>query len=409
MQRLTLKEKLIYALGSFGYGLITVIHMLYLPYFFIPPKDAGIPYVIPQGAVLGVFTVLGLILAGGRFLDAITDPLIASWSDNFRSKNGKRIPFMRRSAIGFAASHVMVFFIPRSSEVHTTNIIWVALWLFSCAVFLTLYLVPHLSLMVEMAQHPDDKIDLATFNSVFWFLGFAVVSSTGALWDLFQGIFAFSRPDAMRLSFVIVGLIGIIALLIPAYFINENKYPSKVKKEERQKILPAMRKVLKNRQFRFFLAANVFYTIATYIFESGMVYYITVLALKKASLQGPLTIGIGAIVFISFPFMNLAAKRLGKKNLMMIGFLLFALMFSCISILGLWGIPVWVVLGLVIAFAPLPQSIFGMLPNAITADCAAYDQKTSGEDSAGMYVAVNGFVHKLGATLAALLFTSIYG
>lgn len=407
MKRLSLKEKLIYATGSIGFSLITVIHMLYLIYFFFPPKDKGIPYVIPQEAIIGSLTVLGLIMAAGRFLDAITDPLIANWSDNFRGKKGKRIPFMRRSALGFAATYVLVFFVPADGEINTINIIWLTFWLLSSAVFLTLYLVPHVSLMVEIADHPDDKIDLATFNSAFWFVGFLAVSFSGSLWDLFQNQFAMSKVDAMRLSFVILAGIGFICLMVPALFLDENKYTAdREMKQERQKLFPAMAKVLKNRSFRAFLAANTLYTIATYIFESGMIYYITILALMKESAQGPLTTIIGAIVLLSYPLVNIIAKRMGKKNLMLLGFLLFGMMFLAISALGLWGIPVWLMMGMVVVFAPLPQSIFGMLPNAMTADCAAYDRKETGEDSAGMYVAVNGFIHKLGASLATLIFTS---
>jgi glycoside/pentoside/hexuronide:cation symporter, GPH family len=406
MTRLTLKEKLTFAAGNLGFSLITVIHMLYLVFFFFPPKDAGIPYMIDQSAVIGSLTALGLIMAGGRFIDAITDPLIASWSDNFKGKKGKRIPFMRRSALGFAASYVLVFFVPMNGVVHGANIAWVAVWLVSSAVFLTLYIVPHVSLMVEIAKHPDDKIDLATFGSVFWFVGFLVVSFSTGLWDVFQNNFGMERYEAIRLSFILIAFIGFIFLMIPALFIDEKKYETDEVKQERQKLFPAMAKVFKNKDFLIFMIANTFYTVATYIFESGMIYFITVLALWKATAQGPLTTIIGAVVLLSYPLVNYIAKRWGKKHLLNLGFVLFALMFLAISSLGAWGIPVWLSMGLVVIFAPLPQSIFGMLPNAITADCAAYDKKVSGVDSSGMYVAVNGFVHKLGASLATLIFTS---
>jgi len=75
--------------------------------------------------------------------------------------------------------------------------------------------------------------------------------------------------------------------------------------------------------------------------------------------------------------------------------------------LGLWGLPVWLIMGLVVIFAPVPQSIFQMLPGAMTADCAAWDKKDSGEDTAAMYVAVNGFITKLGGSLAMIIFTSL--
>jgi GPH family glycoside/pentoside/hexuronide:cation symporter len=406
MRRLSLREKLIYSVGNFGISLITVIHMLYLVFFFFPPSGAGIPYMIPQGALIYGITTLGLIMAAQRILDAVTDPLIASWSDNSKNPKGRRIPFMRYSALGFAVSYVLVFFVPMDGQVHGVNVIWVTAWLFSSAVFLTLYVVPYTSMMVDLARHPDDKVDLATFNSVFWFAGFLVVSFSTGLWDLFGSQFQLTRNNSIRMSFILIGLLGFLILLIPAWLIDEKKYRSTENNPEIQKLLPAMAKVLKNRDFRAFLTANTLYTLATYIFETGMIYYITVLAVWKASAQGPLTTVIGAVVLLSYPLVNILAKKKGRKKLMAAGFISFGLMFFAVTLMGFPGIPVWLAMGLIVVFAPLPQSIFGMLPGAMTADCAAYDEHVSGEDSAAMYFAVNGFVLKLGGSLAALIFTS---
>lgn len=409
MQRLSWKEKIIYACGGLGFSLVTVIHMLYLTYYFFPPKDTGLPYMIPQGAVIFGLTTLGIIMAAGRLVDAVTDPLIASWSDNTRSKLGKRIPFMRFAAIGFAASHVLVFFVPSAESVTSGNIIWLAVTLALAALFMTLYVVPHTSLMVEIAHHPDDKIDLATLNSVLWFAGFLIVSFSGGMWDLLQNNLGISRAEAMRYTFVGIAVLGWLAMLVPAFGLDEKKYrrPDAKERTERQPLIPAFRKVFRNRDFDYFLLANTFYTISTYIFESGLIYYITVLARYKASAQGPITTVVGAITFASYPLMNIFSKRWGKKSVLRIGFVLFTLMFAAISLLGVSFIPIWLAMGLVILFAPIPQSIFGALPNAITADCAAWDRAETGEDSSAMYVAVNGFVHKLGATLATLVFTSM--
>ena len=42
-----------------------------------------------------LLTLFGLVLAVGRIFDAVTDPLIASWSDRSNYKGGRRIPFMK--------------------------------------------------------------------------------------------------------------------------------------------------------------------------------------------------------------------------------------------------------------------------------------------------------------------------
>lgn len=407
MERLSLKNKIIYALGGLGYALITVMHGLYLVWFFFPPKDAGIPYFIPQDAVFLSFTFIGLVLALGRIFDAVSDPLIATWSDNTKSKLGRRIPFMRYSSFFVALSFVLVFFVPNNHEVTVLNMVWLAAWLSLSTLFLTCYMIPQTALMVELATHPDDKVDLATLNSVFWFAGFLIVSFSGSFWNILQNNFGLTRLQSIQYTFLIIASIGFIFMMIPAMLLKEPGAQDAKKDIPRQPLMPAIKKVFKNKDYTIVVAATTLYNLATTMFEAGLIYYLTVMAMQDAKTQGPLTTIIGVITFISYPFLNKFSKSLGKKNIMRFGFILFFLLFVAISMLGISFIPFWLAIGLVIIFAPLPQSIFGVLPNAITADCASWDKNKTGEDSAGMYFAANGFVRKLGQTLGALLFTSL--
>ena len=75
-------------------GLFTTMLNNYLIYFYQPPKESGIPNLIPQGKiVLGILTIIWLIKAIGHIIDAVTDPLIAACSD----KSSRRIPLMKKA------------------------------------------------------------------------------------------------------------------------------------------------------------------------------------------------------------------------------------------------------------------------------------------------------------------------
>lgn len=405
--RLSLKEKLTYTVGNFGIGTIGGIHMLYLVYFFFPPKDKGIPYVVPQKTFFLGLTILGLILAASRIFDAITDPIIANRSDNSKHKLGKRVPFLRKYALLTAAAHVLVFFVPVPGQVHVLNTIWLAVLMFLIAIFFTLYSVPYYSLMVEMAKDPHDKIDLATMHSFFWFTGFLISSFSSGSWDMISNLLNVSTTTSIKISFVFLAILSAIALLIPAFTIDEKKYASKngpVKKPEG--ILHSMKKVLGNKNFLVYIIANTTYTLSTFMFEAGLLYFVTVLARKDESVQGLLTTLIGGLTLLSYPLINKIAKAKGKKFIMKLGFFMFALTFIDITLLGLGLVSVEILLFLVILIAPIPQAIFGILPPAMVADCAAYDMHMTGEDHSAMFMAVNSFFGKLGGSLATVLFTS---
>jgi len=404
--KLPLKEKIIYSMGNLGIALVTVMHMLFLVYFFFPPENAGLPYLIPQNAIAIGLTVLGVIMAAGRFFDALIDPVIASISDNSRLKGGKRVPFMRMSALPFVLSYLLPFFVPVATGISVWNIVWLTVSLLLSATAFTFYAIPFYSLMVEIAKSAEDKVDLGTISSSFWFVGFLIVSFSSCLWSFFQNSLGMDKINAVRLSFALVGVLGLISLLIPALYFDEHKYVNRRENRKKEPMIPALRKVLKNRNFRLFLTCNVGYVLATMMFEAGLVYFITVLAVKDAGLQGPLTTVIGALTLASYPLINKLAKSRGKKRVMQIGYTLFALTFLAISVMGLGGINPWIFLAAVIVLAPFSQAAFGILPHVMTADCAAWDRHTTGEDKSGMYMATNGLCTKIGGSVATILFTS---
>ena len=85
--RLSLREKAGYSAGGMSYTLLgnSIGNMANV--------------VLNIGLGMNPFLV-GLLLAIPRFIDALLDPLIGAWSDNTRSRWGRRKPFMVVGAIG---------------------------------------------------------------------------------------------------------------------------------------------------------------------------------------------------------------------------------------------------------------------------------------------------------------------
>ena len=176
MKKLSLRYKLIYAMGNLGIALITVMQTLFMVYFFFPPKDAGIPHLIPQGELILGLTLFGVIMGVGRMIDAVFDPVIASFSDRLQHPRGRRIPMMRWAALPFVACYLLTFFVPVPDGISALNAAWLLLFMMLSALFFTSYMIPFYSLMVEVAKSSDDKGDLGTISSAFWCLGFLLIS-----------------------------------------------------------------------------------------------------------------------------------------------------------------------------------------------------------------------------------------
>ena len=123
MQKKPITNKLlwIFAVGQFGWSLLSGIVANWMVYYYTGTPDAQNPLTgifasgITQHPIVFKLTLFGLVLAVGRIFDAVTDPLIAGWSDRAKYKGGRRIPFMRTIAIPFALITIGLFTLPQTA------------------------------------------------------------------------------------------------------------------------------------------------------------------------------------------------------------------------------------------------------------------------------------------------------
>jgi GPH family glycoside/pentoside/hexuronide:cation symporter len=127
-ERLPISKQVYFALGQLGWSILSGLISSYLVYFYLPPGDSGIPLFIPQVAIFGFLTIIGLITMAGRCFDAITDPWIATLSDKSKSPRGRRISFMAKAAVPFAVLTALVFWTP-VAYMSYINVIWLAVML----------------------------------------------------------------------------------------------------------------------------------------------------------------------------------------------------------------------------------------------------------------------------------------
>ena len=116
IERLPASRQFAYALGQLGWSSLSGLVSIQLVYFYIPPLDpvsgeTVFPIFVTQDSFAVILNVITLLATAGRLWDAVTDPLIASWSDRLRHSRGRRIPCL---AIGTlpAALFCALLFVP---------------------------------------------------------------------------------------------------------------------------------------------------------------------------------------------------------------------------------------------------------------------------------------------------------
>ena len=97
-----------YAIGGFGPGFMYQLVLTYLLYYYRPAQAK-----IEAGALVfapAVAYAAGMLVA--RILDGVVDIPIAAWTDNLRSKWGRRRPLMLLGLIPAIIFFVLLWFPP---------------------------------------------------------------------------------------------------------------------------------------------------------------------------------------------------------------------------------------------------------------------------------------------------------
>ncbi len=403
IKKLPFSKSITYALGQLGWSLLAGIIGNYLIFYYIPTEKSGIIPVVSQKMFFGFLTIIGLITMAGRLFDAVTDPWIATLSDKSTSKMGRRISFLAKSALPFSVFTVLVFWNPTPHE-SIINIIFLTISLLLYYLFYTMYVTPYFALLSELGHTPNERLKLSTMISLTWFLGFALASQAAAIWSMLERM-GHSKVDSMRITFTILAFIAFILLLIPVFTIDEKKYCMSVPSE--MEMTDSIKATFRNKEFTKFVFSDLFYWVAITIFQSALIYYLTVLLDKKEALLGSLFIVLGVGSFIFYIPVYSVAKKIGKKKLLVIAFFMFVLTYLSAFFLGKYPIPnIWQAY-ILVAMASIPMAIFGILPNAVIADIAEYDALKTGVRREGMFFGTRTFMSKLGQMISMLVISTL--
>ena len=128
---------------------------------------AGVATMLFYNQVLGVSAYLcGIVFLVASVVDAVSDPLIGSLSDNFRSRWGRRHPFMVAALLPLVSGFYLMYAPPDGMS--TTFYFW---WFMATMVLLrigkTFYIVPHDALGAEMTDDYHERTRIFGMNAVF--------------------------------------------------------------------------------------------------------------------------------------------------------------------------------------------------------------------------------------------------
>lgn len=316
-ENVTAKEKWLgYLLGPAGALLLNAVLATYLNVYYTDVlKLTG----VWGGAFLVIFPIIS------KIVDAITNVAMGYIIDRTRTKEGKARPWLLLSAPLLAVTGILLFTVPSGSE--TVQIIWVMVSynLFYSFAY-TIFNMSH-NLMVPLStRDTTQRGSLSVFNQI------ATIMMSGILVALVFPMVIMPAIGADKSKWIVLmSVLSILALpltLLEYFFTKERVTLENQGTEEAAIPFRAQLKaIFTDRYMLIIYAYFLIYTFGTSIKNLSLVYFCNYvlgtyndgITQTLISVIGGIPMGIG--IFAVWPL----AKKFGKRNVTLVGFILYAI------------------------------------------------------------------------------------
>lgn len=300
------RTRLLYGLGTVAFGV----------------KDQGFNALLMlfYNQVIGLpATWVGAAIMIAMVADALFDPLLGQYSDDFRSRIGRRHPFMYAAALPIAISYLFLWAPPEASP--EVQFAWLLVSAIVVRLSISLYEIPSTALLAEFTDDYDERTRLVAARYFFGVCGgiaMTVVTfnfllrptaeqPVGQLNAAGYTTYAWVASAVMLLS-VLISSLGTQkrALLRPA--------PPPVERTRMGPMLRDMWGVLVHPAYISIISASLFFAIASGLSTSLAIYFSTYFwglsSAQIAAIASSSVVGIVLAFVVALPL----SRRIGKKH-----------------------------------------------------------------------------------------------
>jgi GPH family glycoside/pentoside/hexuronide:cation symporter len=379
-QTLTWRLRIGWGIGSLGSTtLINGVTFLALFYF---TQILGLPPAL-AGALLFV----------AKLYDIVTDPLMGLISDRCNTRWGRRRPFLLAASVVSAASFIMLFHVPDTTE--TGVAIYVGLALVLYATGYTLFNIPYLAMPAEMTSDYHERSRLMSARVVFASLG---ILAGGALAPALVTFYGDGPEGYASMSKVLAVVIGVSMVACffgtrSAAFTRHVATPMRLRE---QWVLAAG-----NRPFVVLIISKFLHMTGVAVINSSLLYLIILVLQRETVAAGAFGVAATTATIVSMPAWLALSRRWGKRNTYMVGVALY------VPVLLSWlpataGEPFAFLilrgLGIGLVTGGLTLTAQAMLPDTID-----FDTQRSGLRREATFTSVYSFMEKCAFALGPLL------
>ena len=334
--------------------------------------------------------VVGTIFFLSKIWDAVSDPVVGTWSDATRSRWGRRKSWMVASIAPLLLSSAMLW-TPPVGLAGSALVLWVAVSVIGFYTAFTIFSVPQMALGVELNSSPHERARVFAGRQVAHTIGMlgAFVIATPLILDNPN-----ARGNATGLSLVLAVLLGVLILAavraLPPERSDQVRRPAPAP-------VAAVKDVVRNPHARLLLLVyfiEVFGIGATSAMTPYLLIYVT------SDYIGVVFLFYTIPALVSIPFWVWMGERYERHKLWRAAMGLQAIGYGLIVFQDEGRVGLMIGCSLLNGFATACGQTLGY---AIKGDVIDYDEYETGERKEGTYLAAWNLAAKLGTGLMIAL------
>ncbi len=392
-RKVPMKTRIMWGCGgaadNFMFNVFNYLYLwVYVDYFKMNPALAGIAVAIP------------------RFIDAVTDPIIGNWSDNFRSKWGRRRPLIIVGTICCAILLPLFWVVPFVSTAQNAwycNAPFFHLVTMGCiyACAYTLFVVPFTALGFELSDNYDERTRVLS-----WRMYIGLIAQAAVPWvykfSVNETLFCNIQQGAIIVTCVMSVLVIILGFM-PALGCKERP------EGQHQPKISLLKSVIGAFSNKVFLRICCCEFIVILIFGMPMMIgsfvSLYVVCLGDQSLNANI-VGIngslGSITcMVSLAIFTFLSQKLNKRSAVICGFIYAAV---CYGTLWFTLDPRWPYAQVVsYVFIALATQGCWLMIDSMMSDICDDDELITGMRREGIFSSVLGFIKKSANAMTAVL------
>ncbi len=348
--------------------------------------------------------LFGLAMMIPRVWDAFTDPIMGRISDKFRSKYGRRRPFIAIGSILMAITFTLIWMVPRDAS-DLVLFSWLVVTSILFATAYTIFSIPMGALTYELTPDYHERSRVM----MFWAFATSFISNTVINWYApLASSDTFEDPlTGVRVISVFVSLVIFLGLgLLPAIFSKERFYKVAQKSKANIGFLDSVKQTISCPPLLALVGIQLGLSFSG-VFGASLAQYIVIYHVMEGDKAGGLALnamngtGFGLIGFFGVPILTYLSTILSKRLTLKI-----VLWMSLFGGVAKWFIftpemPYLLLLDAILN-GPIWVILFNVIPS-MNADICDHDEEIHGERREGMISSISSWIIKVGGSFTFLV------